>query len=433
MDADKDSLQDCFSDDDLEDQLTDVPDQPSQLPRRAGLSQPSQLRPVPQTLPFLPLTEWDPDQRYDDQPPSYIHYALEWKMTLNNRNVARQTEQDIALAPGDFWDHTLRPELERLVEKTRSNKPCKADATTITMSVTDRSERDITKRFDELMIDWLVVERQLQAWSHLTCNGKKIRIQVAFSYLESGKTARSAGRGASAYQLAERNARLDAEQGTSGGPDPWRQVYSLLRCPGPPCDRGPYCWQDPDRRKHYKLLSHHLRSLVRRVQQGCQFQTHDDVPQDIRAQLYAEEQQQTSRKRRRQDPENPQDGQLPMVINNYIPVHPGQTPLYGQERSTLEVISDSSGHAESSCFNIPGMRDDAVMQYCVWHGSKVRSETQKQQYQLARDLTLDKGLDLELLYSDQDAQFYIDHRIMEGVARRWVRDVKLFFDQYDEF
>lgn len=153
MDADKDSLQDCFSDDDLEDQLTDVPDQPSQLPRRAGLSQPSQLRPVPQTLPFLPLTEWDPDQRYDDQPPSYIHYALEWKMTLLSLLGDVSIVQDIALAPGDFWDHTLRPELERLVEKTRSNEPCKADATTITMSVTDRSERDITKRFDELMID----------------------------------------------------------------------------------------------------------------------------------------------------------------------------------------------------------------------------------------------------------------------------------------
>ncbi|UPK95284.1 hypothetical protein LCI18_006219 [Fusarium solani-melongenae] len=73
------------------------------------------------------------------------------------------------------------------------------------------------------------------------------------------------------------------------------------------------------------------------------------------------------------------------------------------------------------------------MQYCVWHCSKVRSEAQKQQYQLARDLTLDKGLDLELIYSDQDAQFYIDHGIMEGVVRRWVQDVKLFLDHYDEF
>ncbi|KAL5586875.1 hypothetical protein FOBRF1_016745 [Fusarium oxysporum] len=103
MNADEGSLQDCFGDDDLEDQLTD-----------------SQLRPVRKTLPFVPLTEWDPDQRYDDQPPSYVHYALEWLMNLNNRNVAKQTEQDIVLALGDFWDHTLSPELERLVEKIRS-------------------------------------------------------------------------------------------------------------------------------------------------------------------------------------------------------------------------------------------------------------------------------------------------------------------------
>jgi hypothetical protein len=65
------------------------------------------------------LAEWDPDQRYDDQPPAYIHYALEWKMILNNRNVAKQTEQNIVLAPSDFWDHTLLLKLERLVEKNK--------------------------------------------------------------------------------------------------------------------------------------------------------------------------------------------------------------------------------------------------------------------------------------------------------------------------
>ncbi|KAH7195220.1 hypothetical protein DER44DRAFT_674599, partial [Fusarium oxysporum] len=57
----------------------------------------------------------------------------------------------------------------------RSNKPYKADAATIVTSVTDRSERDITKRVDDLMIDWLVLERQLQIWSYLTRN-KKIRV-----------------------------------------------------------------------------------------------------------------------------------------------------------------------------------------------------------------------------------------------------------------
>ena len=32
-------------------------------------------------------------------------------------------------------------------------KPCKADATTIVMSVNDCSKQDITKRFKELQID----------------------------------------------------------------------------------------------------------------------------------------------------------------------------------------------------------------------------------------------------------------------------------------
>ena len=130
------------------------------------------------------------------------------------------------------------------------------------------------------------MEKQLQAWSHLLRIGKRLRINVTFSYVESGKTARNAGRGATATQLAERSVRLDAEQAVSGGPDAWRQVYNLLRCPGAPCDRGPYCWQDPDMKKHYKLMGHHLRSLVKFVQRGGKLETHDDVPQDIRTQLY---------------------------------------------------------------------------------------------------------------------------------------------------
>jgi hypothetical protein len=64
------------------------------------------------------------------------------------------------------------------------------------------------------------VEKHLQAWSHhLLRNGKTLRIDVSFNYVESGKTARAAGRGVTATQLAEKNARLDAEQAVSGGPD----------------------------------------------------------------------------------------------------------------------------------------------------------------------------------------------------------------------
>lgn len=73
-------------------------------------------------------------------------------------------------------------------------------------------------------MDWPVVGRQLQMWSHLLRIGKTLRINVSFNYMDSGKTPRTAGQGATATQLAERDVRLDAEQVVSGAPDAWRQV-----------------------------------------------------------------------------------------------------------------------------------------------------------------------------------------------------------------
>jgi hypothetical protein len=276
----------------------------------------SQLRPARKTLPFVPYADWVPDQSYAEQPPpSCMHYLMEWKLTLNRRLVAKQTEDDLVLAPSDFWKEELSSKIADIVKST--GKPCKPDATTIILSVNDRSERDITKHFKELQIDWPIVENKLQAWSHLLRIGKRLMMTVSFSYVESGKTARTARRGATASQLAERNDRLEAEQVVSGGPDAWRHVYNLLRCPGPPCDRGPYCWQDPDGKKHYKLMGHHLRNLVKFVQRGCKLETHGDVPQDIRTELYAEDQQHVNRKRKRQDSNSSPSDHTPMIISNY--------------------------------------------------------------------------------------------------------------------
>ena len=91
--------------------------------------------------------------------------------------------------------------------------------------------------------------------------------------------------------LAEGAAQLDAEQASTRHPSIWREVYNLMRCPGPPCNKGPHCWRDPVGKKHYTLNTHHLKSLIMYVQDGHTLQTHDDVPKDIREQLYAEEQQ----------------------------------------------------------------------------------------------------------------------------------------------
>jgi len=324
MMAADDSEHDQSSDDQSEQQLCDVSTSDSQSVCRGRVPQPSQLLPARKTLPFVPYDAWVPGEPYDEQPPSCMHYVMEWKLTLNKRVVAKQTEDDLVLAPGDFWNQALSSKVADIAKST--GKPCKADATIIVLSVNDRTERDITKRFEELNIDWPVVESKLQAWSYLLRIGKRLRVGVTFSYIESGKTARTAGRGATAAQLAERNARLDAEQVVTGAPDAWRRVYKLLQCPGPPCDRGPYCWQDSDGKKHYKLMGHHLRSLVQFVQRGSKLETHDDVPDEIRTQLYAEEQQHLDRKRKRRDSGSHLAERPPTIINNYIPVPPGQAP-----------------------------------------------------------------------------------------------------------
>jgi hypothetical protein len=131
MDAD-DSLNDSSSEDEIERQLR---------PQRG------QLRPARKTLPFMPYADWVPGQSYaEQQPPSCMHYIMEWKLTLNKRVIAKQTEDDLVLAPSDFWNKELLSKIADIVKS--SGKPCKADATTIVISVNDRSEPDITKRFE---------------------------------------------------------------------------------------------------------------------------------------------------------------------------------------------------------------------------------------------------------------------------------------------
>jgi hypothetical protein len=384
------------------------------------------------TLGFLALDEWDEYNSYDEDTPSRLRYSIEWKVVVNNRVVAKDTEQDLVLVPSAHWYLCLKPKVEKLLsKKVLHNRHVEFDDTSVVVSVNDRSQRDLTKRFDNMDVDWSVIERQLIRWGEFFRAGKRLRVDLSFNYIDAslqatGSAIRGNKRGSSTTQrmLAERASQLEAEQEASGSPSAWEEVYALLRCPGPPCNLGPHCWRDPFGKKHYKLRTHHLKALVEMVQQGHTLKSHDDVPEDVREQLYAEEQQ---RKERQPTKNVSTPGFPPINITNVLPSQSYQSPLTS--------IADSTAAAQQQLarfprLDIPGPRDAAVIAYSEWQQSNVVDDALKGEFQKACDATLEDGLDLEQVYEDQDPGFFVGYGVKRGVARRFVSDIDGWAKRY---
>ncbi|KAK7937487.1 uncharacterized protein PG986_014355 [Apiospora aurea] len=354
---------------------------------------------------------------------NHIRYDVEWKVTLNRRSKAEDTEQDVTLSPREFWESSLRRKLENVAEKKfPANRSFQVEDTKIVVSVTGK--RKLKKRYDGLDIDWAVLEEQLRSWSYLLARRKQLCINITFNYVETTpascpsqrQTTRSTThRTGSATDLMFQE--LDGHVDSTGEPLPWRRVRSLMRCPGPPCLMGPYCWRDSETKKRYKLRTPHLLRLSEHIRAGHSLETHDDVPQDVRDMLYLEDQQKMERQSK------PTQGQYPPItITNVIPgtTVGGSASSGSSHASSLAELGSAKPRTN---LNMPGLLDDAVQEYCNWLGSRVARVDLKLEYQKICDITLKEGLDLELVYEAQDATLYEQKGIKMGAARRFVRDI----------
>ncbi|KAF5611248.1 hypothetical protein F25303_14494, partial [Fusarium sp. NRRL 25303] len=232
----------------------------------------------------LDLTQWD----YND-----LDFRTPQLSGINSRGLTNDTEQDRVLAPGAFWDTTLKDKVDKLLrQKTPRGKKYVPEETIIVVSVTDRGERDLTKRFDEFNIDWQMAEEQLCKWSPLFRAGKKLRIDISFICKEEPQGSRvvqqqSGGRGsATARQLAQRDQLLGTQE-AAGQPRVWKDVYDLMRCNGNLC-QGSYCYVD-EQRKHMGLNTSILTKMVEYAEQGNELRTHRDVPPYILDMIYEKE------------------------------------------------------------------------------------------------------------------------------------------------
>jgi hypothetical protein len=385
------------------------------------------------TLGFLALAEWEEYNSYEEETPSRLRYSIEWKVVVNNKVVAKDTEQDLVLVPSAHWHLCLKPKVEKLLsKKVAHNRHVEFDDTSVVVSVNDRSQRDLTKRFDNMDVDWSVIERQLIRWGEFFRADKRLRVDLSFNYIDAslqstGSANRGNKRGSSTTQrmLAERASQLEAEQEASGSPSVWQEVYALLRCPGPPCNLGPHCWRDPFGKKHYKLRTHHLKALVELVQQGHALKSHNDVPEDVREQLYAEEQQRRERQSTKIGVPTP--SLPPINITNVLPTQPHESHLPSVVDNTATAQKQTP---ENPRLDIPGPRDAAVIAYSEWQQSNVVNDALKEEFQKACDATLEDGLDLEQIYEDQDPGFFVQSGIKRGVARRFVSDIDGWAKRY---
>jgi hypothetical protein len=249
---------------------------------------------------LLQLSEWEASRPDDELPASFIRYTIEWKVKVNNRSISEDTEQDVALTPSAQWPLVLREKLYKVIEeKVTRKRRVRSDDTSIGVTINDRKQRDLKKRFNGLNIDWSSVEKQLLAWRKFHASGKELRFKIIFNYIEDdhfprNATGRNDKRGRSFVtkrMLDERDEQIDVEQHTTREQSIWRAVYNLMRCPTPSCHLGPHCWQDPHGKKHYQLRTHHLKRLIAYVEGGNILECQKHVPDAVREELFLEEQQ----------------------------------------------------------------------------------------------------------------------------------------------
>ena len=182
-------------------------------------------------LPLLRLDEWDPEGEYDEDPPTCVHYSVDWTVMLDHQQISQNSERYVVHKPGSFWQVVLRPRLEKVVEKKMSH--VRVFETNVVVNVTARGVHNFANEFEGLDINWRDVSSQLTDWSGYFQDGKQLRIILTFHYRSldqpaiSADTLRRSGRGRPPTQQMRqvRNARILAEEETEGRAAIWTTFF----------------------------------------------------------------------------------------------------------------------------------------------------------------------------------------------------------------
>ena len=118
-----------------------------------------------------------------DPPVEALRYTVEWKAVLKTKRLGMNTAEDVLLSPKAFWDATLQHSLDACLEREFSQQnrpePC---STLVVVSVSKRAERDLTKEFAGLDVDWSLIEEKLESWGCHFREGKRLLVKITFRF-----------------------------------------------------------------------------------------------------------------------------------------------------------------------------------------------------------------------------------------------------------
>lgn len=158
------------------------------------------------------------------------------------------------------------------------------------------------------------------------------------------------------------------------------------------------------------------------MEQGNELRIHADVPQHIRDQLYAEDQERLRAYQRANGA--PAASFPPINITNVLPGYPHLTPT-GSSPSLSAVPDMSQAPMTVTRLDLPGPRDEVVEEYCAWQEDQVRRDDQKEDYRKACHYLIQNNIDLEEAYEDHNVAYDLQEKakVKRGAAWRVVRDV----------
>lgn len=123
---------------------------PSTLYSLSPTPDPTSHQTQPDDLGFLPFAEWERWEKNNYEEPEeqeFIRYTIAWKLMINRTTEAKETEQDLVIAPSEYWEKCLRRKIDGLVQTKKRNRRVRLDDTSIVVSINHRNQGPLEKLY----------------------------------------------------------------------------------------------------------------------------------------------------------------------------------------------------------------------------------------------------------------------------------------------